>query len=195
MVQGRMFLLRLQWVASVPLLALWLLSYAGSFSCCIVRCWLFFSLGFLGLFLFHFGLYMLFSCLISLYESRTKRWPTNVATSPAVPGRPIGRTDGPDRAIIGHFSKKSPRTLSKSTRSPSPSLSFIYRKVLKLYQNKPAIHIFKWVGLPSALWAGLPSAWAVGRNQPVSLFSFYTALTFLFKSELFQNSYKITKKS
>jgi hypothetical protein len=90
--------------------------------------------------------------------------------------------------------QKSPRPLSKSTRSLSSSLSFLYRKVLKLYQNQPAIHIFKWADLPSALWAGLPSAWAAGRNQPVSLFSFYPALIFLFKSEFFQNSYKITKK-
>jgi hypothetical protein len=33
------------------------------------------------------------------------------------------------------------------------------------------------------------------RNQPASLFSFYTALTFLFKSKFFPNSYKITEKS
>jgi hypothetical protein len=41
--------------------------------------------------------------LISLYESCTKRRAGSVATSRALLGRPIERTDGPDRASAGYF--------------------------------------------------------------------------------------------
>jgi len=48
-----------------------------------------------------------------------------VATSPAVPGRPIGRADGPDRAFLSHFAKQSLdfREINpwKSTRGPASS--------------------------------------------------------------------------
>jgi hypothetical protein len=52
-----------------------------------------------------------------------KLWPENVATSPANPGRQIGRADGPDRACFGHFSKKPShfRRINLQSRPRPPS--------------------------------------------------------------------------
>jgi hypothetical protein len=56
---------------------------------------------------------------ISIYDSCTKRWAGNVATSPAIPSRRIGLTNGPDVCVSQFFFKKPPRTLEKLTRTPA----------------------------------------------------------------------------
>lgn len=59
------------------------------------------------------------------YDSRNKRWPASVATSPVFPGRPIEHTDGPDRANSRSFTKKpfyywkiNPQSLNPRLRPP-----------------------------------------------------------------------------
>jgi len=44
---------------------------------------------------------------IFTYESWPISRPVSVATSPAFPGRPIGRANGLDLPFPGHFAKKS----------------------------------------------------------------------------------------
>lgn len=105
---------------------------------------------------------------ISLYESRTKPRPGNVATSPTVPGRRIGRMNGTDRAFPGHFAKKS---LNFTEINPQSTTSHIESSIipLKLFQNQPAVQ----AGLKSGLlstWNG--PLWAEFSPKPFSHFSY-----------------------
>ena len=89
------------------------------------------------------------------------------------------------------FLQKIPHTQVKSTRSHTSSLGLFFKKTLDFYQNQLAVRAFLWAYLLSC-WAGLPG---MGKKRPVRLFSFNTILFFLFKLEIFQNSYKIIEKS
>lgn len=55
-------------------------------------------------------LYVVYLLKFATYISLIRKpWDFRVekqATSPTIPGRPIGRTDGLDRASLGHFAKK-----------------------------------------------------------------------------------------
>jgi hypothetical protein len=54
------------------------------------------------------------------------------AMSLAVPGRPIGRANGQDRASPDHFAKKPPPYLVKLIRSPVTSHRKFFEKTLRL---------------------------------------------------------------
>jgi hypothetical protein len=86
---------------------------------------------------------------IPYYDSCTKPRPTSVVTSRAVPGRRIGRANGPDRAFLGHFTKKKTSNFSKINPQFRASLIKSSIKPLKLYQIQPAVQ----VALP--LYSGL----------------------------------------
>jgi len=57
----------------------------------------------------------------AVYETCTQKLAGERATSPAFPGRSIGRTDGPDRANRGIFAKK-PSTFSRINPQSRPPL-------------------------------------------------------------------------
>jgi hypothetical protein len=61
-------------------------------------------------------------------ESTGKLWPDNVATSSAVPGRRIGRADGPDEASFGHFVKNSSIFNEINPQSGLSSQTFFVKK-------------------------------------------------------------------
>jgi hypothetical protein len=67
-----------------------------------------------------------------------KRRPGSVATSPAIPGRRIGRADGPDRASFGHFAKKFLIFNEINPQSSLLSQTFL-RKNPKLFPKQPAV--------------------------------------------------------
>jgi hypothetical protein len=81
-----------------------------------------------SLFLFSFSL-----SLISLYESCTKRRAGSVATSRALLGRPIERTDGPDRASAGYFAKR-PSNYGKIKPA-------VQQPLIKIFAKRPSIFL------------------------------------------------------
>ena len=68
--------------------------------------------------------------LISQYDSCTKRCAPSMATSRAVPGRRISKTEGLDRPNLDHFAKKS-SSFSK-INPQSIELRIFFIKFLKL---------------------------------------------------------------
>ena len=64
-------------------------------------------------------------------------WPGSVATSPAVPGRRIGRMNGLDLAFSDHFAKKPSNFIEINPRSNF--LRNFCEKTLNLSQNQPAV--------------------------------------------------------
>ena len=72
----------------------------------------------------------IYSTISLSYDSCTKRWLTNVATSPADLGHRIERVDGPDQAKRGLFAKK-PSYLSEI----NPQSYFLSRFI---FQKKPS---------------------------------------------------------
>jgi len=58
--------------------------------------------------------------------------------SPAFRGRSIGRADGLDRTIRGHFTKKPFKFSEINPRSRGP-LRIFFKKHLRLFRNQPRI--------------------------------------------------------
>ena len=107
--------------------------------------------------------------------------PMSVATSPAFPGRPIGRAKGMDLPFPSHFAKKSSDFKEINPQSNLLSQNILQKKTLNFFRNQPAVQcplsvlfakktpIFQKYNPPSKpSWAGLPLApWtSVGRIRP-----------------------------
>jgi len=75
---------------------------------------------------------------IFLYETCAQTVARQRATSPAFRCRSIGRADGPDRAIRGHFTKKPFNFSEINPRSRDP-LRIFCKKHLRLFPNQPAV--------------------------------------------------------
>jgi hypothetical protein len=65
---------------------------------------------------------------ISYYDLGTKKGPTSVATSPTFLDRPIGRADGPDRAITGLFTKEPSNSGTIEPAVQPPLSAFLSKK-------------------------------------------------------------------
>ena len=130
---------------------------------------------------------------ISIYDSRNKRGPASVATSPAYPGRRIGRADGLDRPILGHFAKKSSSSGKIQPAVRPPLSEFLAKKPSTFAQIQPTVQAILWAGLPTGHGpACLPLK--MGQKRPSNPFSFFAFFSFLLKSEIFQKSCKIMEK-
>ena len=107
--------------------------------------------------------------------------PVSVATSPAFPGRPIGRAKGLDLPFPGHFAKKSsdfkeinPQSnlLSQNILQKNPQFFFKINPqsnvLSQLFLQKKTRNFQKYNPPSKSSWAGLPLApWAsVGRIWP-----------------------------
>jgi hypothetical protein len=119
-----------------------------------------------------------------------------VATSPASLGRRIGRADGLDRPILGHFAKVLEHW-QNATRSPTSSQNFLQKKALDFCTNTTHSPGHTMGRPTNNSWAGLPSALNRPKRAPEPNFFFFAFFSFLLKSEIFQNLYKImeNKKS
>jgi hypothetical protein len=64
----------------------------------------------------------------------------HLATSSAIPSRPIGRADGPDRTILGLFTKKV-LVFCENQPAVQPTLIFCHfaKKILVISRNQPAV--------------------------------------------------------
>jgi len=102
----------------------------------------------------------------------SKSWPAIVATSRAVPGRRIGRADGPDRAKRGHFMKNPFNFLEMNSRSRSP-LRIFFKKHLRLFPNKPAIQN----GWALFFLQKRPSLYRKSTRAPETLSEFFSKIS------------------
>jgi hypothetical protein len=119
--------------------------------------------------------------VISIYDSRNKRGLASMATSPASLGRQIGRADGLDRPILGHFAKKSLRSGKVQPAARPPLSEFLAKKALYFCTNathRPGHTI----GRPTnSSWADPPSALNRPKMAPEPIFLF---CFFLFPFEI-----------
>jgi hypothetical protein len=119
--------------------------------------------------------------VISIYDSRNKRGLASMATSPASLGRQIGRADGLDRPILGHFAKKSLRSGKIQPAARPPLSEFLAKKALYFCTNathRPGHTI----GRPTnSSWADPPSALNRPKMAPEPIFLF---CFFLFPFEI-----------
>ena len=75
---------------------------------------------------------------ICIYETCVQTAASQRATSRAFRGRSIGRADGPDRSIRGHFTKNPFYVSEINPRSRGPLIIFC-KKHLRLFPNQPAV--------------------------------------------------------
>jgi len=89
-----------------------------------------------------------------------KSCPASVATSPAIPGRRIGRVNGPERARLVFFAKK-------------PS---------NFTEINPQSRPFEWAGLPPARACFPPNLDLTGPNSARRRFSIFLRICYLSKT-------------